>query len=228
MRIEKLTENKIRFILNMDDLKEKNIDFHSFMSNSIESQDLFLDMLKQAETEIGFKTENYKLMIEAIATADGNFILTVTRISDENSRKKNTKKDIKTKRRNVIPSKLLSIYRFSSFDDFCDFCTYISDVLPLSYSKIKNSSLYLYNSSYYLILNNMRLTISDFKVFCNAITEFGTFIDTPQLFERKIKEYGKPIISKQAITTGLKYFKWFSFTYLDYALIYLYGSDFFE
>lgn len=207
MRIEKLTENKIRFILNIDDLKEKNIDFHSFMSNSIESQDLFLDMLEQAETEIGFKTENYKLVIEAIATSDGNFILTVTRICDDIPHKRNTKKDVKIKRKNIIPSKLLSIYKFDSFDDFCDFCTYIGDALPASYKKFKNSSLYLYNKSFYLILINMRISIVDFKVFCNAITEFGTFVDNPTLFERKIKEYGKLIIKEQAISTGLKYFK---------------------
>lgn len=67
MQIEKLTENKIRIILNLEDLKEKNIDLHSFMSNSIESQDLFYDVLNKAEEEIGFITKNYKLMIEAIA-----------------------------------------------------------------------------------------------------------------------------------------------------------------
>ena len=54
MRIEKISDNKIRFILNMEDLEEKNIDFHSFMANSIETQDLFLDMLDKAEEEIVF------------------------------------------------------------------------------------------------------------------------------------------------------------------------------
>ena len=73
MRIEKLTDNKIRIVLNLEDLKENNIDFHSFMSNSIESQDLFLDMLAKAEKEIGFQTLNCKLMIEAIATSDRSF-----------------------------------------------------------------------------------------------------------------------------------------------------------
>lgn len=206
MRIEKLTENKIRFILNIDDLKEKNIDFHSFMSNSIESQDLFLDMLEQAETEIGFKTEDYKLMIEAVATSDGNFILTVTRLSEETN-KKTTKKDLKIKRKSIVPSKLLSIYKFNSFDDFCEFCTYIADILPLTYNKFKNSSLYLYNSSYYLILKNMRITIEDFKTFCTAITEFATFVNNASLLERKFKEYGKLIIPERAISTSLKYFK---------------------
>ena len=68
MQIEKLSENKIRILLNMDDLKEKNIDFHSFMSNSIESQDLFYEILDKAEKEVGFKTEDCKLIIEALFT----------------------------------------------------------------------------------------------------------------------------------------------------------------
>ena len=48
MKIEKLNENKIRVILNIDDLAERDIDYHSFMSNSIESQSIFLDMLQNA------------------------------------------------------------------------------------------------------------------------------------------------------------------------------------
>lgn len=67
MQIEKLNENKIRITLNLDDLKENNIDLHSFMSNSIESQDLFYNMLDKAEKEVGFETKDYKLMIEALA-----------------------------------------------------------------------------------------------------------------------------------------------------------------
>ena len=67
MQIEKLNENKIRITLNLQDLKENNIDLHSFMANSIESQDLFYNMLDKAEKEVGFETKDYKLMIEALA-----------------------------------------------------------------------------------------------------------------------------------------------------------------
>lgn len=52
MKIEKIAENKIRIILDSHDLEEKNIDLHTFMSDSIESQDLFYDMLDKAEKEV--------------------------------------------------------------------------------------------------------------------------------------------------------------------------------
>ena len=73
MRIEKITDNKIRIILNMQDLAENNIDLHSFMSNSLESQDLFYYVLDKAEKEVGFQTKDYKLMIEAIAAPERKF-----------------------------------------------------------------------------------------------------------------------------------------------------------
>ena len=38
MRVEKLNENKIRIFLNLEDLKEKNIDLHTFMSNPLEAR----------------------------------------------------------------------------------------------------------------------------------------------------------------------------------------------
>ena len=66
MQLEKITDDKIRIILNIQDLKEKNIDLHSFMSNSIESQDFFYELLSIAKKEIGFETKDYKLLIEAI------------------------------------------------------------------------------------------------------------------------------------------------------------------
>ena len=118
MQIEKLNENKIRITLNLDDLEENNIDLHSFMSNSIESQDLFYNMLDKAEKEIGFETKNYKLMIEALAVPEGKFVLTVTRFSQE----KEQKKKVKARRKSITSEKKLSIYEFNNFEEYIDFC----------------------------------------------------------------------------------------------------------
>ena len=90
MKIEKLNEDKIRITLNLEELKNKNVDFHSFMSNPIETQSFFLDMLDEAEREIGFSTENYRIAIEALAMSNGNFIFTVTRIQEQNKFTKKT------------------------------------------------------------------------------------------------------------------------------------------
>ena len=165
MRIEKLNENKIRIFLGIEDLREKNIDLHDFMSNSLESQDLFLDLLTKAEAEVGFKTHNYKLLIEALASSDGNFIFTITRTKPEGSQKLKENKP-KVKRYTTTPNKALSIYSFNTFDEFCEFCNYIqTSNLNKFIDKLKNSSLVLYKGTYYLILSNLRLNVTDLKSF---------------------------------------------------------------
>ena len=49
MKIEKLTDNKIRVILDIDDLAEKNINIDSLIKNTDFSQKLFKKMLNQAK-----------------------------------------------------------------------------------------------------------------------------------------------------------------------------------
>ena len=118
MKFEKLNENKIRITLTNQDLIDKKIDFHVFMSNSIESQDILLDMLEEAKKEIGFDPENYNLKIEALSMADKNFVFTITKEIPE-SKAKPSKKNFKVKRKNISPSSTQAIYLFDSFDDFC-------------------------------------------------------------------------------------------------------------
>ena len=206
MRIEKLNENKIRIFLNLDDLKEKNIDLHDFMSNSQESQNLFLDMLTLADEEVGFNTHNYKLIIEAFASSDGYFVLTITRVKPEGTTMSKVHSP-KVKRKITTPSKTLSIYKFNTFDEFCEFCKYISSSSLSNFiSTLKKSSLYLYNDNYYLILNDLKLNTSELKKLAFIMSEFGNSVRNEFLFERKLKEYGKVIMPKNAILTCLKYF----------------------
>lgn len=206
MRIEKLNENKIRIFLGLDDLKAKNIDIHTFMSNSLESQDLFLDMLNMAESEVGFSTRNYKLAIEALASSEGNFIFTITRLQPEVSFPiKKPKFKIK-KQSFVAPNRTLSVYCFDNFDDFCEFCNFINESSLKKYIDKFKASLVLYKDKYYLILNNLKLNVPDLKNFSYTISEFATKVKNDELLERMLKEYGKIIISRNAISTCLKYF----------------------
>ena len=205
MKFEKISENKIRITLNTQDLMKKNIDFHSFLSNSTESQDLFLDMLKTAEKEVGFVTDDYKIMVEAVALTDGKFILTVTRIPPDIKKSKEIV-HIRKKRNSVKTNQAL-LYSFNKFDDFCDFCNFLEKRNCTSFSKLaKKIVLYSYNDKYYLILTNLNPEFPNLKLFCSTITEFGSFVDSSDLYARKVIEYGSLYIKNNAITTCMKYF----------------------
>ena len=127
MKIEKLTENKIRVIINSEDLDETNTDIHSLMTKSLESQDLFLKMLHKAEKEVGFYTEGCKLLIEAFSSTDGFLVFTITKSEKATSKSSSIKEKklvVKRKSTNLFEKQL--IYRFDNFEQFCELCKYIS------------------------------------------------------------------------------------------------------
>lgn len=208
MQFEKLSENKIRITLNLKDLEEKHIDFHSFMSNPIASQDLFFDMLKEAENKIGFVTENYQIRIEALAMSSGDFIITVTRaLPNDNLNKSPLKKKLKVKRKFLDVESPNAVYSFENYEDFYIFMKSIKNQSINIKNISKNINLYEYNNTYYLVLNNINNTNLTFKKFCALIVEFGTYVNNSDLFIRKIFENGNIIIKNSAISKYINYIK---------------------
>lgn len=208
MKIEKLNENKIRITLNMEDLNERNIDLHSFMSNSIESQGIFLDMLDKADEEVGFNTDDCRLMIEALALKNGIFVLTITKFAHTDEKTSFKRKNLHIKRKSPELNSSKTIYSFESFDAFCDFCTFLRDTLHEKQISefARTSDLYEYNSNYYLILSDINVSSPNLKHICSSITEFAHFVNDSELFESKIKEYGRLVIAKNAILACMEYF----------------------
>lgn len=208
MKFEKLSENKLRITLNISDLADKNIDYQSFMSNSIDTQKLFLDMLDKAEREVGFETKNYKIMIEALVTSKGDFVVTVTRyLPNESSDIPNKKKSLKIKRKYTSAIKNKLIYSFNSFEDFCLFCNSLDETIIKNINKIsKNISLYLFKNTYFLLITDINANYKYTKAFTSELSEFSSYIHNSNVFEYRLREYGKVIIENHAIKTCVKYF----------------------
>ena len=60
MKFEKINDDKIKITLSSADLEANDLDLHSFMSDSSETQSLFLSVLDKAEKDYGFITDNYQ------------------------------------------------------------------------------------------------------------------------------------------------------------------------
>ena len=84
MKIERFGENRIRIFVSYDDLEERDIDLDSFAYNSPETQELFWDLMEQAEIELGFEVQESQLCIEAVSDVEQGFVITITRIEEEN------------------------------------------------------------------------------------------------------------------------------------------------
>lgn len=207
MKFEKLSENKIRITLTVQDLAEKEIDFQVFMSNSVESQDILLDMLEEAKRETGFDPENYNLRIEALAMADTSFIFTITKEIPE-EKTKLPKKKFTIKRKSVSPTSTQAIYSFSTFDDFCSFLQFLSESKLLeNVSRIADSILlYEYKGKYYLYMNSIHSEIVNKIRFYTSITEFAKYVSNSKVFASKLVECGTLIMEHNALETGFAHF----------------------
>lgn len=208
MKFEKLNNDKIRIILDLQDLQDNDIDYQSFMSNSSDTQRLFMDMLDEAEEQIGFTTKDYKIMVEALATIDGNFIITVTRsLPDIDLPPVPKKRNIQIKRKKHKLDSNILIYEFSKFDDFCDFLKHLDSLnLKNIITFTKQFSLYTYKSHYYLLMDDINLDYPYIKTFLFTITEFGKSINSQSLFRHKLTEYGCIVIKSNILKTLNKHF----------------------
>lgn len=207
MKIEKLTENKIRIILNIEDLESNNIDFESVLNNTPETQTLILSILNQAEKEVGFFVQDSKILIEAIASFDGNFVFTITKTTS--TAHSFSRKKPQAKRKSFKIDNKTLVYSFNNFDEFCEFCKALH-IEFLSHESVKalckNTALYFYKNNYYLLIYDTNLNHNYINVFFSVISEFTDRVDNCKNFDAKLVEHGKPIFKRNAISNTINIF----------------------
>ena len=195
MKFEKVNNDKIKITLSMDDLKANDIDFHSFMANSQETESLFLAVLDKAERDYGFSTDNYNLKVETLALDSGSFVVTITRSRFEDEKNITQKKRFRVSRKSPSNSFPSLVYKFSTFENFCQFVESLSFINLYDVDKIsKISMLYSYNNSFYLVLDNINAKYPGLSTFTSSITEFATYVNSSPVFIAKLYESGKLII----------------------------------
>lgn len=211
MKIEKLTENKIRIILNVEDSEVNDIDFNTVLNNTPETQNLILSILNKAEKEVGFYTQNCKILIEAIASFDGNLVFTITKTNPNLIEEPSfIKKKPQPKRKSLKINSDNIIYSFKNFDEFCEFCKalYIEFLSHQNLKSIcKNTALYFYNDTYYLLITGINSNYEYLNVFFSIVSEFTDRIDNYKNFDATLIEHGKAIFRKNAIPNTLNIFE---------------------
>lgn len=203
MKIEKLTDNKIRVIMNSEELGLTEINVNSLMTKAIEKQDIFSDILNKAEKELDFHTDGCKLLIEAFSSIDDFFVFTITRYLPDTDFKR---KKLTVKRKSFNQMSQHAVCHFDNFDLFCEFCKAIHSLHSISTNKLaKNIALYLWKDNYYLILRNVNTKYENISLFYSTLSEFGELLSFSNSFESKLLEHGEVIIKKNAIDVGIRY-----------------------
>lgn len=186
MKFEKLTDNKIRVIFNTNDINKKSIKFEELLLATPKSQKFILSILDEAKEQLDFDTTGHKLFIESFLKDDGVIIFTITKYLDSPKKKPANKRK---------PSEKCKVYKFETFDDFLDFKTFINNT-PVVNIINKNSSLYNYNNTYFLLIDKFNSRNKNYISFNNTLLEFSNSVQNSALLKLKLYEYGK-LISKE-------------------------------
>lgn len=208
MKIEKINENKIKVTISIDDLEERNIDLGSLNYNSPAAQELFWDMMEQAEIQFGFNASDSQLCIEAAPDSDEGVVVIITKLDEDGDfesiqkyiKNRFKKADLKVKRKTSKICSSIVIYSFNTFDDLC----LLSQRLINIYSG--ESTLFRLKGTYYLLLTKNSWSVDNLKVFEFVLNEYGNKIANISFYEGYLNEYAKKIIEYNAVEVISGYF----------------------
>lgn len=208
MKIEKVGSNKIKVTISMRDLEERNIDLNSLNYNSPAAQELFWDMMEQAELKFGFNASDSQLCIEASPDSEEGFIVFITKLEDEEDfesiqkyiKNRFKRADLRVKKKSCKISPTVMIYSFIELEDICALSKRIYPMFS------GDSSLYKYKNFYYLVLTKNNLAVANQKIFENILNEYGTKIVNTNYYEGILSERGTKMIDYNAIEILSSYF----------------------
>lgn len=166
MQIEKINDNKLEVILSVNDLKDNNIDIHSFWANSSETQDLFFNILDLAEENFDFVIEEDKFIVESFNLNENLFLITITKLNASEEVSQNPNSSL--------------LYKADSFEDFYELTKLIKQN-----DLYHNVLIYQYNDFYFFVLkkfNNQQLL--------NFFQEYCTYEKDSHYMENILFEHG--------------------------------------
>ena len=216
MKIEKISDNQIKFVLNKADLLEKDIKITELAYGSEKTQDLFREMMEEAYTQCGFEAENTPLMIEAIPVAVDSIMIIVTKVSSNDDieskfdllpktgrdsnryRKRDHQGDKAHSERHSRPSKTnIYIYSFTKLDDAINLSSRLSDTYE------GGSSMHKYNGEYFLVFDKHSST-GGYRSFEAVLNEYGRKHISGVITKYHLIEHGETIIPEGAVQTLAK------------------------
>lgn len=209
MRIEKINENKIKVLIDIDEAKEWNINIKNMASGAPQVQEMFRTALRLAERDAEFSIDGARLFVEAIPGQAEGFGMLITKVfsdSDLDNAINNCsyKGRIKTRRLNTEASpsvKRIMGKRIFKFDDFENVCR-AADAIHKDFRG--ESTLYKYGNSYYMLLvpEESRIMVGVEKI----MLEFSDKQTKTLISHGRLNELGEIMIKENAVSVLMEYF----------------------
>lgn len=212
MRIEKISNDKLKIMFDSTELEENNITVHSFLSGSNEAQKLFLAILDIANEEFGFDIKNCTISSETFSFGNKDFVILVTKslqstVNFEKTNKispynlldfVNSNHTKKEKSLSFLPPPACEnlIYQFKNLEEVFAFCKYVNSEISC---KNLISSLYRYKANFFIIINIKKLATSQKELVLSILSEYQDYIYLSPLTYIELLEHSTLILENKAI-----------------------------
>lgn len=201
MKVEKLSDNKVRITLTFEELEKRKITLNDIEKDSKIAKELFIDLLEESNLDTDFVIDDSHLFIEASSDNNNLFIVTITKVEDLPDLKKYSlvdNKGVHSKKKSLSNIKYTvdsNIYSFQDIDSLLSICEK-SKLENLFFGK---NSLYKLNDLYYIIFSKSSIKNPKFLKTYVFLSEFCNDYYSYDLYETCIKEKGKLIIANNAL-----------------------------
>lgn len=195
MKIERLSQDKIRIFLTFDDLLERGIQKEDMWREPPRLHELFSEMMEQAYHELGFDASG-PLAVEVFAMPAQGMVVIVTRgkmngHNDEQSTDDEDLEDDIYELEVTLEHSEIVMYAFRDFEDVIAACKQLQ-----SSQLTESGRLYAYNSKWILALDPAQLEASRHNAVIALLAEYG---EATSVTYAMLEEYGKVIMAEDAV-----------------------------
>ena len=204
MRIERISDTQMRFVLMSRDLVERDINISEMSHSSNKTQKLFKEIMKLAQEEGAFSPEHSQFMLEAKPAETDSLTITVTKLSAEELETRFSlttgskghccyKRKIGAEQPGPMSEDSQIVFSFEELDVAAAAC---AAVCAAFYGE---SQLYKFEGKFYLWLQNDAdgdISTTDMRA---ILAEFGSKHATCGLGREFLAEHGDVVIAADAV-----------------------------
>lgn len=204
MKIERLSQDKIRIFLTFDDLLERGIQKDDMWREIPKVHELFSEMMDQAYSELGFDASG-PLAVEVFALPAQGMVVIVTRgkmhshsedraLEDDDTGDEIYEMEVTLEQSDIV------MYAFREFEDVISVCKQLQ-----SSDLTDDGKLYSYNGKYILTLDPALIDSSRHNAVIALLAEYG---EATSVTYAMLEEYGKVIMAEAAVREICNHFKY--------------------
>mgnify|MGYP001252736989 FL=1 len=196
MKMERLSHDKIRIFLTIDDLAERGIQKDEIWREIPKMQQLFSDMMDQAYSELGFEAVG-PLAVEVHALPAQGMVIYVTRAKPHFAAFDGEDPDCADEEEAVYEMEVtleqtdVITYAFDDFEDVIRAARAIRRLVP------DGGSLYAYGGKWVLQFAPETLSENEAQTLISILSEYG---EATNLTRAVLEEYGKTVFSGDAVS----------------------------